>query len=630
MKHVLSLFLVGLLTCFCYQQNTQAQCNNYQVQNITTLPDNCGLTNALNLAPYVNTCQTICIDNTTATPSSTAPSCGSGSVTNDIWGYVRDPYTSIPGFDGSMIFSWKKYPSYPNSPPTLAVHLDVDCDIKLGFITLFNSDLNCGFLNGSGANFLCIDSNSPNTDNTLVLSPNTIPTNSSLQSILDCQVKNQFGATASVQNLTSAAYYFQLETYNNVPGLLCFEVSTYQSGFSCGDPQVINFTNTGLTQSQSVTKCLCNAAGNSGYYTPTTAAPCTPPANGINVGTTAYYKVTAPYTCNQIGVNINSWPGAGSLNVTILQNVSCPIINDTIQLCPTSAPQYVSNPNWVVGSSVELASECLNATAGSNNVVTDLGTCLPAGEYYVLISANNDKDTFGATITVNNNTPTGIVVQAKAYLQGAFNTATGQMTTNLRTNNYLPLTQPFNRAPWNYAGTESVATPATIPANTTDWVLVEAHDPATGSLIDRRAAFLLNNGSIVDIDGIANGVRFANLTSGSSYRLIVRHRNHLDLAAANAVTVPNATPYDFSSISQILDGSTQAVLLSGALYGLRAGDTNGNGIINFSDLNVYIANFNTTSNYSDADCNLDSDVNAADFSISVANARIIGIQDIRL
>lgn len=632
MKHLFRTMMAVVLCCWIVRPADilYAQCADYQQQNITTIPDGCGLTNALNLATYVNSCRTICIDNTTATASGTLPSCGSGTVTNDIWGYVRDPYTNIPGFDGSMVFSWKKYPTYPVSPPTLAVHLDVDCNIKLGFITLLDSNLDCGFLGGNADNFLCIDSNSPNQDNTLVLAPNTIPTNSSLQSILDCQVKQQLGSTASVQNLTSAVYYFQLETYNNVPGLLCFEVSTYQSGFTCGDPQIINLPNTGLTQSQNVTKCLCNSAGNSGYYSPTNIQPCTPPANGVNVGTTAYYQVNAPYDCNQIGVTINSWPGAGTLNVTILQNVTCPIIQDTIQLCPTLPAQYVSNPNWVIGSSVELASECLNATAGSNNVITDLNTCLPAGQYYVLISANNDKDTFGATITVNNNTPTGTIVQAKAFLQGAFSTGTGQMSTTLRTNNYLPLAQPFNRAPWNYSGAESVATAAAIPTNATDWVLVEALDPASGAVVDRRAAFLLANGLIVDVDGIANGVRFTNLTSGSNYRLAVRHRNHLDAIGANAVSVPNATPYDFSNQNQVLDGSSQLILLSGSLYGLRAGDMNGNGIINFQDLNVYISNFNTASNYSDGDCNLDSDVNTSDFGVAVGNVRTIGIQEIRL
>ena len=40
----------------------------------------------------------------------------------------------------------------------------------------------------------------------------------------------------------------------------------------------------------------------------------------------------------------------------------------------------------------------------------------------------------------------------------------------------IPLTQPYNGAPWNYTGTESVAT---IPAGVVDWVLPELREAAT-------------------------------------------------------------------------------------------------------------------------------------------------------
>ena len=44
--------------------------------------------------------------------------------------------------------------------------------------------------------------------------------------------------------------------------------------------------------------------------------------------------------------------------------------------------------------------------------------------------------------------------------------------------NYIPTTQPYNIAPWNYTGTESVTT---IPnSNVIDWVLVELRETTGG------------------------------------------------------------------------------------------------------------------------------------------------------
>ena len=99
---------------------------------------------------------------------------------------------------------------------------------------------------------------------------------------------------------------------------------------------------------------------------------------------------------------------------------------------------------------------------------------------------------------------TGINVNLKAFFEGPFNGA--EMTTSL--NSLLPLNQPYNTAPWDYSGTESIAS---VPnANVVDWVLVELRETtgdattATPStVIARQAGFILNNGTIVKTDGIS-------------------------------------------------------------------------------------------------------------------------------
>jgi hypothetical protein len=85
----------------------------------------------------------------------------------------------------------------------------------------------------------------------------------------------------------------------------------------------------------------------------------------------------------------------------------------------------------------------------------------------------------------------------KVFLEGPFNGI--NMNTDLIGLNDFPLSQPYNTAPWNYEGTESVIS---VPANIVDWVLIELRDAtaaatATASTrIARQAAFLMNDGSI--------------------------------------------------------------------------------------------------------------------------------------
>ena len=105
------------------------------------------------------------------------------------------------------------------------------------------------------------------------------------------------------------------------------------------------------------------------------------------------------------------------------------------------------------------------------------------------------------------------------------------MRTTLNSSNLLPLTQPFTSAPFNYAGTESVAS---IPnANIVDWVLIEHRKPSSGlpgdantaTITGRKAGFLLNNGTVVDLDGVTP-IAF-NITKQGGAFIVVRHRNHL-------------------------------------------------------------------------------------------------------
>ncbi len=221
-----------------------------------------------------------------------------------------------------------------------------------------------------------------------------------------------------------------------------------------------------------------------------------------------------------------------------------------------------------------------------------------------------------------------------AYLAGAWINATGLMRATLSSAPAFPLAQPYNVTPFNYVGSENVAT---VPANVVDWILLEFRKPFTGAAIDAiqssivgsKACFLLNNGNIVDIDGstISN---FDISKQGAGF-VVVRHRNHL-------AVMSNSLPSDaigtfsnnFSAIANVytkpsplsLPATTMFPSLPGsALYGMWGGDVNKDKSVTTVDLtpiNIAIAGaaIGNTNVYNPRDINLDKNVTTADLSIT--------------
>ena len=183
-------------------------------------------------------------------------------------------------------------------------------------------------------------------------------------------------------------------------------------------------------------------------------------------------------------------------------------------------------------------------------------------------------------------------VSLTVFLEGPFNTSTNLMNTTL--NSILPLSQPYGVAPpgnpnpdWLYTGTENVGS---IPsASIVDWVEVELRDATTaagavpGRVIGRKAAFLLNNGAVVGLDG-ASPLNFNAYVSNNLYA-VVWHRSHLGVLSANPLTpISGGYSYNFSSGSgQAYGGSTSQKLLGGGKYGMKSGDGTGNGMVEISD-----------------------------------------------
>lgn len=252
----------------------------------------------------------------------------------------------------------------------------------------------------------------------------------------------------------------------------------------------------------------------------------------------------------------------------------------------SSAGDYYDNGNislsWTLG---EIATE----TFSNGNIMLTQGFQQPYG------------------ITIH-----GIDLDILVYLEGPY--ANGDMNTNLKANGEIPLNQPYNVSPWNYTGTESVAT---IPSNVVDWVLIDlrdansADDALPGTSVETQAAFILDNGSIVGLNG-SSVLQFSASISNNPY-VVIWHRNHLGILSASSPTESGGVyTYNFStSVAQAHGGSLGYKLIDTGVYGMAGGDANGDGEIDAAD-NTLWAGDAGTKGYKTTDFDLNSQIDNKD------------------
>ena len=246
--------------------------------------------------------------------------------------------------------------------------------------------------------------------------------------------------------------------------------------------------------------------------------------------------------------------------------------------------------------------------------VTFNSTDMEVGDYYAsLIVLNNDPDESEIIVPCTLHVSDGISLSLKAMMEGPF--AATQMNTNLYTLGLIPLNQPFNTTPWNYSGTENVTS---IPnANVTDWVLVElrettgdASSATPGTKIRQQAAFILNTGDIVGLDGVSL-LRF-DLSITNNLFAVVWHRNHIAVISAIPVVETGGNYiYDFTGSGQSYGTESQNELTSG-VWGMISGDVNADGHIDGNDKSgLWEANAGE-SGFTESDLNLDGQVDNKD------------------
>ncbi|MBS1583501.1 MAG: hypothetical protein JST66_14970 [Bacteroidetes bacterium] len=167
-------------------------------------------------------------------------------------------------------------------------------------------------------------------------------------------------------------------------------------------------------------------------------------------------------------------------------------------------------------------------------------------------------------------------VSAKAWLDGAYDSGSGQMRDDLRAAGLVPTGEPYTALGFAQVGngggeTCSAGVLAVTGGNAVvDWVRLELRSSAVPStLVCSRQALLQRDGDIVDTDG-TSPVSFS--VASGSYYVAVRHRNHLGAMTAAAVALTSsATTVDLRSNATATYG-TEARKAVGAAMVLWCGN----------------------------------------------------------
>ena len=235
-----------------------------------------------------------------------------------------------------------------------------------------------------------------------------------------------------------------------------------------------------------------------------------------------------------------------------------------------------------------------------------------------------------------------VKVNTALFLEGAFNSLSGQMNTTLNKLGYLPgqkpisffaemtpPVQPYGGAPWHYDGNEGKIYNSQnegsidYPEDAVDWVLISLRSNKTAeSTVVTRAALLLKDGSIM---GVPDSEPIL-IDATQVYYLAVQHRNHLPIMSPEKISVVDGSlSFDFrhnKSFTGLL-GSGQKDI--NGIYCVFAanGDQFSRALsandINIKDIDEWYQKNGFNSAYMNADFDMNGDVNVNDQIIWLYN-----------
>jgi hypothetical protein len=167
--------------------------------------------------------------------------------------------------------------------------------------------------------------------------------------------------------------------------------------------------------------------------------------------------------------------------------------------------------------------------------------------------------------------------------------SSGMMNNTLNSSGILQakaLAQPYNDISFGYNGTERVASNFFgLHPDIVDWILIELRDGATpGTIISRRAAFVKQDGTLVDTDGLNTEISFPGITA-ANYYVAIRHRNHLGIRSAEPLSFgETAVIYDFTTSSSMCyqNQNYTPTVQVGNKWVMRGGNANSNFNVKFN------------------------------------------------
>ncbi len=201
-------------------------------------------------------------------------------------------------------------------------------------------------------------------------------------------------------------------------------------------------------------------------------------------------------------------------------------------------------------------------------------------------------------------------LKLKLNLQGAYNTSTNIMRTDFKNKNFISNDDPYDEnALFNPSPTSIVSA--------VDWVkiIVENTQDPSLSLVD-AGGLLLSDGNIIMDPLIAGATTNTRTLQPGKYKVTIKHRNHLAITTNTDIGIVEGqtTTLDFTT-NQNVKGGNQAMLKPG-VYGLKMGNTDGNGQINSLDRIALRLSPDRTNVMSLLDINMDGNISAIDRILS--------------
>ncbi|MCB0805124.1 MAG: lamin tail domain-containing protein [Bacteroidales bacterium] len=228
------------------------------------------------------------------------------------------------------------------------------------------------------------------------------------------------------------------------------------------------------------------------------------------------------------------------------------------------------------------------------------------------IGSAGDAGSPGSNGNQQNLEQPGFSINIKVFLEGPFDGS--NMQTGLSQLSTFPSTQPYNTAPWNYLGSESFS--GSTPLDVVDWLLIEIRDAenissATSSaIVAQKAVLLKETGNIVSSSDF--GIPEFNFNIVNQLFLVVYHRNSLPVISSSPLVESSGVySWDFTTGAGQAYNNGQKELAPG-IFGMYAGDCDGDGTIQSSDISDVWQNEAATKGYLPADVNMDAEVNNID------------------